>query len=77
MEPFLGTWTATLAPPQPPASHQVPSATLRVDRSGDAVRLTQSGINGTGEGEAGTTTLHPDGNEDPVDQAPGVLAVSR
>ena len=76
MKSFLGTWIANLSKSQRHANHQFESATLRFDMSGDAVRLTHSGLNAKGEQESGTTMFHPDGKEYPVEQAPGVVGVA-
>jgi hypothetical protein len=78
MEPFTGKWIANLAKSQRHANHLFESATLHFERVGDAIALTQAGVNMSGKHESSTLTLHPDGEEHPVSaQAPGVVVVTK
>lgn len=44
---------------------------------GDAIALTHAGVNMSGKQESSTQTIHPDGKEHPVAQAPGIMVVTR
>jgi hypothetical protein len=78
MNPLDGTWIANVAKSQRHQNHQFQSATLRFEVSGDAISLTQAGVNMSGKHESSTLTLLADGEEHPVSpQAPGVVVVTR
>lgn len=78
MNPFTGTWVANLEKSRRHHNHQFQSATLRFDVAGDAISLTQSGVNMSGKHESSTLTLQADGEEHAVSpQAPGVVVVTR
>lgn len=77
MHPFNGTWVADIAKSQRHPNHLFQSATLRFDVSGDAVSLTQAGVNMAGKHESSTLMLLADGQEHAVSpQAPGVFVVT-
>ena len=75
--PFVGNWVANLSKSKRHPNHQFQSATLQFAVEGDTVTLTQGGVNASGQEESGTITLHADGKERPVPQAPGVVSVVR
>jgi hypothetical protein len=78
MNPFTGTWVANIAKSRRHHNHQFESATLRFAVAGDAISLTQSGVNMSGKHETSTLTLRADGQEHAVSpQAPGVVVVTR
>lgn len=78
MNPFTGTWVANLAKSRRHHNHQFQSATLRFEVAGDAISLTQSGVNMSGKHESSTLALLADGEEHAVSpQAPGVVVVTR
>ena len=78
MSPLTGTWVANLAKSRRHENHQFQSATLRFEVSGNAVSLTQAGVNMSGKDESSTLTLVADGEEHPVSpQAPGVVVISK
>jgi hypothetical protein len=78
MDPFTGSWVANLAKSRRHQNHQFQSATLRFDVSGNAISLTQAGVNMSGKNESSTLTLQADGHEHPVSpQAPGIAVVTR
>ena len=78
MDPFTGTWIANLAKSHRHPNHQFQSATLRFEVSGNAVSLTQAGVNMSGKNESSTRTLDADGQEHAVlPQAPDVVVISR
>ena len=61
MDPFTGTWVANLAKSHRHKNHQFQSAILRFEVSGNAVSLTQAGVNMSGKDESSTLTLDADG----------------
>ena len=78
MDPFSGSWVANIAKSRRHANHQFQSATLTFEVSGDAVSLTQAGVNMSGKSESSTLTLHADGEEHLLSpQAPGIVVVTR
>ena len=78
MDPFTGSWVANIAKSRRHENHQFESATLTFQVSGDAISLTQAGVNMSGKSESSTLTLHADGEEHPVSpQAPGLVVVTR
>ena len=80
MHPIAGTWTANIAKSRRHANHQFASANMHFDVSGNAddiVVLRYGGVNQSGKDESAAHTMHVDGVERPVPQAPGVVAVSR
>jgi|SRR6187401_3291969 len=78
MDPFTGTWIANLAKSRRHANHQFQSATLRFEVSGNAISLTQGGVNMSGKNESSTLTLQADGEERPASPlAPGVTVLTR
>jgi len=76
MHPLAGTWTANLAKSQRHANHQFRSATMSFEIAGQAVSLTYSGVNASGNREASTQTLQADGTARAVPQAPGIVAMT-
>jgi hypothetical protein len=77
MHPLCGSWTANLAKSQRHANHQFQNATLRIEIHDDIVQLTQAGVNMSGKQESSTLSLHVDGVEHPIPQAPGVVSLCR
>ena len=78
MNPFSGTWVANLVKSHRHHNHQFQSATLRFEVSGNALSLTQAGVNMSGKHESSTLTLDADGEEHPVSpQAPGIVVISK
>lgn len=78
MDSFTGTWVANLTKSQRHQNHQFRSATLRFEVAGDAISLTQAGVNMSGKHESSTVQLQADGEEHPVSpQAPGVVVVTK
>jgi len=78
MDPFTGTWIANLARSRRHQNHQFQSATLRFEVSGNAIALTQAGVNMSGKQESSTLTLQADGKARPASpQAPGIDVVTR
>lgn len=75
--PFAGTWKANLSKSKQHVNHQFQSATLRFEISGDAVSLTFTGVNMSGQQESGTRKLRADGKEYPIAEAPGAVEVVR
>ena len=74
---LAGTWKANISKSQRHPNHMFQSATLTFEVSDDIVSLTYTGVNMTGNQETGTTKFNPDGKEHPIDQAPGVMTVSK
>jgi hypothetical protein len=80
MHPIAGTWTANIAKSKRHENHQFASALMHFDVSGNAdetVVLSYGGVNHSGKDESASQTMHVDGVERPVPQAPGVVAVCR
>jgi len=78
MNPFTGTWVANIEKSRRHPNHQFHAATLRFEVSGNAVSLTQSGVNMSGKQESSTLSLLADGEERAVSpQAPGIVVVTR
>lgn len=80
MHPIAGTWTANLAKSKRHENHQFASAMMHFDVSGPAdgiVVLRYGGVNHSGKDESAAHTMHADGVERPVPQAPGVVSVCR
>ena len=78
MDPFTGTWVANVAKSHRHQNHQFQSATLRFEVSGNAVSLTQAGVNMSGKHESSTLTFDADGEEHTVSpQAPGIVVISK
>lgn len=78
MDPFTGNWIANLARSRRHQNHQFQSATLRFEVSGNAISLTQAGVNMSGKQESSTLTLQADGEARPASpQAPGIDVVTR
>jgi hypothetical protein len=75
--PLDGTWKANISRSQRDPNHLFESVTLRFEVSEDAVSLTFTGVNMSGEQESGTRKFHPDGKEYPVAEAPGIVEVSK
>lgn len=75
--PLAGTWKANLSKSERHPNHQFESLTLRLEVSADAVLVTYTGVNMSGQQESGTRTLHPDGKEYPIAEAPGVVEITK
>lgn len=73
--PFAGAWKANLSKSRQHVNHQFQSATLRFEISGDAVSLSFTGVNMSGQQESGTRKLRADGKEYPIAEAPGTVEV--
>jgi hypothetical protein len=76
MHTLSGTWIANVATSRRHANHQFESATMVFEVGADEVVLTYDGINASGKREANTQTLHADGQERAIPEAPGFVAVS-
>lgn len=78
MDPFTGTWVANVAKSRRHHNHLFESAFLRFDVNGNAISLTQGGVNMSGKQEQSTLALQADGQEYAVSpQAPGIAVVTR
>ena len=76
MHPLAGTWIADVDRSRRDANHQFQQATIRFEVTGTSVSLAYGGINAGGRQEHGRQTLHADGREHPLAEAPEVLAVA-
>jgi hypothetical protein len=74
---LVGNWKADLSKSQRDPNHQFQRLTMRFEVSDEAVLLTFMGVNRAGKEESGTRKVRPDGKEYPVDEAPGVVAITR
>ena len=78
MDPFTGTWVANLTKSHRHKNHQFQSATLHFEVSGNAVSLTQAGVNMSGKNESSTLRLDADGEEHDISSlAPGIVVISK
>ena len=77
MHPLAGRWTANIAKSQRHANHQFQTAAMRFEVTDNIVSVTYTGVNMSGRLESSTMTLHADGVEYPIPQAPGVVSVCR
>jgi hypothetical protein len=75
--PFVGTWTANIAASRRHPSNQFQSATIRFAVDGDAVTLTHTSIDASGQELHGTNTIAADGKEHPFEQSNGVVLIAR
>ena len=75
MHALAGSWIANLEKSRRDPNHQFQRATMRFDITGDRVSLTYGGINHSGRQEHGSQVFHADGQEHPVPEAPGVVAI--
>ena len=76
MHPLVGTWIANLEQSRRDPNHQFSSATIRFEVAGETVSLAYGGVNASGRHEQGGQTLTADGQEHPLAEAPGMMAVS-
>jgi hypothetical protein len=76
MHALSGTWIANLDQSRRDPKHQFSRATIRFEVLGTAVSLTYGGVNASGRHEHGGQTLHADGQEHPVPEAPRTVTVS-
>ena len=75
--PFAGTWTANIAASKRHPANQFQSATMRFAVDGDAVTLTHTSIDASGQELHGTNTIAADGKEHPFEQSDGVVLIAR
>jgi hypothetical protein len=76
MHPLAGTWIANVAESRRHANHQFESATMTFTVGDGVVVLAYAGINASGKHEANTQTIHADGQEHAIPEAPGFVALS-
>ncbi len=76
MHPLSGTWIANLEQSHRDPNHQFHRATIRFEVAGDTVSLAYGGVNASGRREDGGQTLNADGQEHPLAEAPGMVAIS-
>jgi len=76
MHPLAGLWIANLEKSRRHANHQFERATMTITIGAGEVALAYEGINASGKPEASVQTMHADGVEHPIPQAPGFVAVS-
>jgi hypothetical protein len=76
MHPLSGIWVANVAESRRHANHQFESATMTFTVGDGEVVLAYAGINASGKHEASTQTIHADGQEHAIQEAPGFVAVS-
>lgn len=75
--PFVGTWTANIAASKRHPANQFRSATMRFAVDGDAVTLTHTSVDASGQEVHGTNTIAADGKEHPFEQSNGVVLIAR
>ena len=76
MHPLHGTWIANIAKSARHANHQFQNATMRLEVGVDVVVLSYEGVNASGKQESSTQTIRADGQEHPVEGAPGIVTIS-
>jgi hypothetical protein len=76
MHPLSCVWIANLDQSRRDPNHQFHRAMMRFEVVGSTISLTYGGVNASGREERGGQTLHADGNEHAVPEAPGVVAVT-
>ena len=76
MHPLSGTWVANIAESRRHANHQFERATMTFTVGAAEVALTYEGINASGKREASAQTMHADGQEHAIPEAPGFVALS-
>jgi hypothetical protein len=76
MHPLHGTWIANIAKSARHANHQFQNATMRFDVGAEVVVLSYEGVNASGKQESSTQTIQVDGEEHPVEGAPGIVTIS-
>jgi hypothetical protein len=76
MHPLSGTWVVNIEKSRRHANHQFASATMTFAVGAGEVVLTYEGINASGKHEASTQTIHADGVEHAIPEAPGYAALS-
>jgi hypothetical protein len=70
MHPLSGTWVANVAESRRHANHQFEKATMTFTIDDGEVVLAYEGINASGKHEASTQTIHADGREHAIPEAP-------
>jgi hypothetical protein len=75
MHPLAGLWTANRSTARPGLNPPFHSATLRVEISGDTVRLSDQGVNASGQHDEQLQIVKGNGQASPVPGAPGLVAV--
>jgi hypothetical protein len=73
---LAGTWIANLDKSRRDPNHQFHRATIRFEVAGDVVSIAYGGVNASGRDEQGAQRLTADGQEHPLAEAPGLVAVS-
>ena len=72
---LTGTWIANIDRSRRDPNHQFHRATIRFEVVGDRVSLVYGGVNASGRHEQGGQTIHADGQEHAVPEAPGVVVI--
>jgi hypothetical protein len=75
MHALSGTWIANVEQSKRDPNHQFERATIRFDVLGTDVSMAYGGINASGRHEQGGPTIHADGQEHPIPEAPGVVSI--
>lgn len=76
MHTLTGTWIANLDRSRRDPNHRFHRATMQFEVADDRVSLAYGGINASERHEHGSQTIHADGQEHSVPEAPGVVAIS-
>lgn len=76
MHALIETWIVNLEQSRRDPNHQFYRATMRFEVVGHSVSLTYGGVKASGRHEQGGQTIHADGREHSVPEAPGVVAIS-
>ncbi|OFV90866.1 MAG: hypothetical protein A3G76_05020 [Acidobacteria bacterium RIFCSPLOWO2_12_FULL_65_11] len=75
MHPLAGMWTANRSKSRRGLNPRFHSATMRVEVSGDTMRITDSGVNTSGQHQEQTQMVVCNGEAHPVPGAPGLVAI--
>lgn len=75
MHPLAGLWTVNMSKSRPGLNPQFHGTLMRVEISGDIVRLTYGGVNTSGQHEEQTQMVACNGQAHPVLGAPGLVTV--
>ncbi len=75
MHPLTGLWTANRSTSRPDLNPPFHSATMRVEIAGDIVRVTDQGVNPSGQHEEQLQIVKCNGQLHSVPGAPGLLAI--
>jgi hypothetical protein len=72
--PFVGTWTANLSKSQQHPANPFQSATIQFAVVGDAITVTHTSVDASGQAERGENTVLADGQEHLSEYSNGYLA---